>query len=199
MILAKCEGLLKENFNSGLRLSRFGPKPSQIQGMFCEYFYSQINDFWFKQEAFEEDRTFRLSCEVLRFMDLRDLTQLPNSQKIQRNLTGSIELLKELDYSFALEYKFAVIYKVLENISFLVHYVNDTARLPGNEVILWVFIWCVIQSQNFSMKSTFKYLELFVEDEQKVGELGFAMTQLEATILFIGKSPITKSEKRLSS
>lgn len=161
---------------------------SQIKLTFSEFFFSQINDHWFKQESFLEDKTFRLTCEVLDFLRLEHLIALPNSAKIERHLQGSIELLKELDYTFSLDDKFHIIQKVLENISYLIHYTNDTEFLPGNEVILNVFIWCIIQTKNSTLKSTLRYLELFIDDEHRSGEMGFTMTQLEASIIYLGRA-----------
>jgi hypothetical protein len=169
-------------------LKFLGLGKSQIEDMYHEFFYSEINDWWFKKESFIDDKIFKISCEVLSFLSIKNLTNIPNYEILEIHLKSSIDMLKELDITFALEHKFSIIHKVLENISFLIHYVNETSILPGNEEILVVFIWCVIQAKCETMKSNFRFLQLFVNDDQKMGELGFAITQLEAAIMYIGKS-----------
>lgn len=164
-----------------------GLSKSEIEDMYHEYFFSEINDSWFKKESFVDDKIFKISCEVLSFLSIKDLTKISNWEILEVHLKSSIDMLKELDITFALEHKFAILHKVLENISYLIHYVNETKILPGNEEILVVFIWCVIQAKCETMKSNFRFLLLFVDDDQKMGELGFAITQLEAAIIFIGK------------
>ena len=168
-------------------LKFLGLTEEQIENMYYEFFYSEINDRWFKKETFLDDKIFRISCEVLSFLSIEDLTRISNFQTLEIHLKSSIDMLKELDFTFALEHKFAIIHKVLENISYLIHYVNETKILPGNEEILVVFIWCVIQAKCETMKSNFRFLQLFVNDDQKLGELGFAITQLEAAIMYIGE------------
>jgi hypothetical protein len=173
-------------------LKFLGLNESQIKDMYHEFFYSEINDQWFKQETFLDDKIFKISCEVLSFLSIKNLTNIKNYEILEIHLKSSIDMLKELDFTFALEYKFAIITKVLENISYLIHYVNETKVLPGNEEILVVFIWCVIQSKCETMKSNFRFLQLFVNDDQKMGELGFAITQLEAAIIYIGRNGVVK-------
>lgn len=187
LILMKGKEILKLHFENLQNRENLTLSLEESNKTFLEFFYSQINDFWFKKDSFVDDKTFRMTCEVLEFLSLADLIRLKNSAKIEKHLKGSIELLKELDYTFSLDSKFAIIHKVLENISFLIHYTNDTDCLPGNELILNVFIWCIIKAKNATLKSTFRYLELFISENEKVGELGFIMTQLEASIMYIGE------------
>lgn len=194
-LLKKIISIIIEKSKSELNYHQNDMQFSQktnILELFNEYFYCQISDFWFKQESFIADRVFKVTSEVLSFLKLTDLIQIDNPQKIESHLQISINLLKELDYTFDLEKSFRILFKVLDNISYLVHYVNDTEVLPGNETIMHIFIWTVLRSQNSKLKSTLKYLELFIEEKQKIGELGFAMTQLEASIIFIGKKIINR-------
>jgi hypothetical protein len=197
IILKRSERILKKDLKKLQREENISLSNEQLNKWFSEFFYSHINNVWFKKDSFVDDKTFRMTCEVFEFFRIKDLIPIENSEKIEKHLEGSIELLKELDYTFSLDSKFAIIHKVLENISFLIHYTNDTSLLPGNEVILNVFIWCVIKAKNSTLKSTLRYLELFISDKEKIGELGFAMTQLEATILYIGKE-IKKSNLKIS-
>ena len=187
VIQQKNKEIIHHTLINSFYLKRLGLNQSQIFDMYYMFLYSEINDAWFKKETFVEDKMFQVSCEVLHFLSIKDFTVIDNWDTLEIHLKSSIDMLRELDFTFALEYKFAIIHKVLENISFLIHYVNETKILPGNEEILVVFIWCVIQAKCQTMKSNFRFLLLFVNDDQKMGELGFAITQLEAAIVFIGK------------
>jgi hypothetical protein len=189
IVLKRSEEIINKHLKTLTKGANLILNEEQIKKTFSEYFYTQINDYWFKKESFVEDKTFRITCEVLEFINLENLISIKNSKKIEKHLQGSIESLKELDYTFSLDEKFLIIQKVLENISYLIHYTNDTEYLPGNEVILNVFIWCIIRAKNSTLKSTLRYLELFIEDQKRLGEMGFSMTQLEASIIYIGTPP----------
>lgn len=190
LIQSKNSSTISNIFHDPSFLKAQGVTPNEIHHMFLDFFHSQIHDTWFKQENFLPDKHFLTTCQVLSFLNIKDLKNIDNHAVLELHLTSSIDMIKELDFTFSLESKFSILHKVLENISYLIHYVNQTKEMPGNEDILVVFIWCIIQAQCQTMKSNFAFLQLFVSEAQKTGELGFAITQLEASIVFIGNLSI---------
>ena len=187
LIQSKNKSTIRKIFPDASFLKSQGVTSGEMEDMYMDFFYSQINDCWFKQETFIEDKAFLTSCKVLGFLRICDLKVIKNHEVLELHLKSSIDMIKELDFTFSLESKFSILHKVLENISYLIHYVNATKEMPGNEDILVVFIWCIVKARCETMKSNFAFLQLFVNETQKTGELGFAMTQLEASIVFIGE------------
>lgn len=161
----------------------FISEEESVIDLFDEYFSSMINFYLFPPDLTSKDEGFQVSCEILNFVKLEDLSKIKNSDVIERNLSGPIHELRRCAEIRSFKDKIRSVKTCMKKIVSIVKSING--KTPGNEEIHPIFVYCILKAKPPNWLSFSKFLQLCLPDEDQKGENGFIVAQLEVAVRII--------------
>ena len=155
-----------------------------ISEKFLSDFISQkVHYYLFPPNLSDKNKGFRISCEILNFIKLKDFLKNKYADIIEKNLSSPIYELQKIQESYTFKKKIKRLKKCLNKIVQIVRLI--TGKIPGGEELHPILIFVILKARPINWLSSFNFLKILLPLKEKKGELGFLLTQLELAIRII--------------
>lgn len=151
--------------------------------LFENFMSSKLHFILFPSDLSVRDEGFRITCEILGFMEIKDFTSLKNSEIIAKNLQGPIMQIKKICNSQSYSAIIKNFERIMTKIVGIITSVNS--KSAGNDELLPVLVYCIVMAKPNNYLTTYKFLELFMPKKEANGIKGFILTQINSSIKII--------------
>jgi len=151
--------------------------------LFESFISSRLHFALFPSDLSVKDEGFRITCEILGFMQIKDFTSLKNSEVIAKNLMGPIMQIKKVGVGQSYSVIIKNFERIMTKIVGIITSVNS--KSAGNDELLPVLVYCIVMAKPTNYLTTYKFLELFMPKKEASGIKGFILTQINSSIKII--------------
>ena len=135
------------------------------------------------------DFSFLMRCRSLNFIKVQDLIQKPDPKGRIAYMGSYLEdvtrNLKKMDEGGSVYMVLKCVEQAITGIIDLFHVVLGTKQPPGAEDIAPIFYFCFQRANLERMLSIFYFLDLMMIKDERNGQAGFSLTQIETGIYFV--------------
>ena len=161
----------------------WGKKEEISEEFLYEFISERVHYYLFPSNLSDKNKGFRISCEILNFIKLKDFLKNKYADIIEKNLKSPIKELQKIQESYSFKKKLKRLKNSLKKIVQIVRLI--TGKIPGGEELHPILIFIILKAKPINWLSSFNFLKIMLPNKEKKGELGFLLTQLELAIRII--------------
>lgn len=155
-------------------------KEQTINGLFNNFISSKLNSQLFPQNLTFLDDGFKLNCEVIGFLELKEFGKIKNWEKVQLSLESPIKKINKISSILSYDSIMSTLQVIMQKITGVVSAINNCDT--GADDLIPTLIYCIIQAKPANFISMFKFIDLFTRSSESKGKQGFIVTQIEISI-----------------